>query len=511
MYIGIDAGTSGLKAILVDEQQHVLADRTVRLSVQSPQSGWSEQDPEQWWKALLEALDGLKNDAPHAMAQVKGIGLSGQQHGAVLLDAHDQVLRPCILWNDVRSDEECLDFEESFPQSRAVCGNIAMPGFTAPKILWVRQHEPEIFKKIRHVLLPKAWLRFKLCGEKIEDMSDASGTLWLNVGQRRWSDAALNATGLDVNAMPRLCEGTDAAGTLSTTLTTRWGMERSPLIAGSAGDNAASAVGLGAVNTGDAFLSLGTSGVLWCTTDRFRPNTNSAIHAMCHALPHTWHQMGVTLSAASSLAWWAEINHCDVSTLLSELPDHIERPSRALFLPYLNGERTPYNDGHVRGAFLGLDRALHRAELTQAVLEGVAHSFRDALDGLHEAGSILQSADVIGGGSRSRLWISILASVLNLPLNRLSHGEQGGAFGAARLARLAVTHDTLSTICTPPLRAETLVPHPGLVEAYAQSQERYRAAYPLLRDISTADHGVPHHAGPHGHHYGHSYGRRTDH
>ncbi|MBR0558942.1 xylulokinase [Neokomagataea anthophila] len=510
MYIGIDAGTSGLKAILVDEQQHVLANRTVKLSVQSPHNGWSEQNPEHWWEALLEALDGLKEDAPQAMAQVKGIGLSGQQHGAVLLGAQDQVLRPCILWNDVRSDTECRTFEHAFPQSRAVCGNIAMPGFTAPKLLWVRKHEPDIFKNVRHVLLPKAWLRFKLCGEKIEDMSDASGTLWLDVGQRKWSDAALDATGLSQKAMPRLCEGTDAAGTLSASLAARWGIEHPPQIAGSAGDNAASAVGLGAVRAGDAFLSLGTSGVLWCTTDRFRPNTQSAIHAMCHALPQTWHQMGVTLSAASSLAWWADINHCDVSTLLSELPDHVDRPSRALFLPYLNGERTPYNDGHVRGAFLGLDRSLARPELTQAVLEGVAHSFRDALDGLHDAGSMLRSADVIGGGSRSRLWISILASVLDLPLNRLAHGEQGGAFGAARLARLSVTQEDISNICLPPLRAETLMPDPSLRDAYAQSQERYRAAYPLLKEISNANHGVPHHAGPHGHHYGHSYGRRAD-
>lgn len=505
MYIGIDAGTSGLKAILVDDHQNILAERTISLSVQSPQTGWSEQNPEDWWSALLKALDGLHHDAPQAMAEIRGIGLSGQQHGAVLLDASDRVLRPCILWNDVRSDEECKDFEQAFPQSRTICGNIAMPGFTAPKLLWVRKHEPDIFQQTRHILLPKAWLRFKLCGEKIEDMSDASGTLWLDIQKRQWSDAALDATGLSHSAMPRLCEGTDPAGILSRDLTTRWGMHHRPIIAGSAGDNAASAVGLGAVQPGNAFLSLGTSGVLWCTTDRFRPNTDSAIHAMCHAIPKTWHQMGVTLSAASSLAWWADINHCDVSTLLDELPDHIERPSRALFLPYLNGERTPYNDGHVRGAFLGLDRSIPRAELTQAVLEGVAHSFRDVLDGLSEAGSTLQSADVIGGGSRSRLWVSILASTLNLPLHRLTHGEQGGAFGATRLARMAVTSEPIETVCLPPLRTETLTPDPNLIEAYADAQSRYRAAYPLLTEITTAGHGTPHHAGPHGHHYGHSY------
>jgi xylulokinase len=507
MYIGIDAGTSGLKAILVDRDQTVRASRTVKLRVSTPHTGWSEQDPESWWQALLEAIDGLKQDDPKAVAAVTGIGLSGQQHGAVLLGDDDRVLRPCILWNDVRSEEECHEFEEAFPESRAVCGNIAMPGFTAPKLLWVRKNEPDIFRQTRHVLLPKAWLRMKMCGEKIEDMSDASGSLWLDVGKREWSAAALEATGLNLDSMPRLCEGVDPAGTLSRELTARWGMDKAPVIAGSAGDNAASAVGLGAVRAGDAFVSLGTSGVVWCTTDRFRPNTDSAVHAFCHAIPDTWHQMGVTLSAASSLAWWAGVNGVDEATLLAELPDRIERPSRALFLPYLNGERTPHNDGRVRGAFLGLDRSLERPELTQAVLEGVAHSFRDALDGLRDAGSNPTSADMVGGGSRSRTWISILASVLDLDLHRLAHGEQGGAFGAARLARIAATGDAVEDVCVPPVRTETIAPDPSLVEEYEDAQERYRAAYPLLSSITTAGHGVPHHAGPHGHHYGHHYGR----
>ncbi|WP_342628430.1 xylulokinase [Nguyenibacter vanlangensis] len=484
MYIGIDAGTSGIKAVLVDEAQAVLAKRTVGLSSRSPHPGWSEQDPADWWGALLDAVDGLRAEQPAAVAAVRGIGLSGQQHGAVLLDAAGQVLRPCILWNDVRSSAECEVFEQRFPDSRSVCGNIAMPGFTAPKLIWVARHEPEIFDAVRHVLLPKAWLRYRLSGEMIEDMSDASGTLWQDVGRRRWSDDALAATGLTRAAMPALCEGTAQAGRLTRALAARWGMAVPPILAGGAGDNAAGAVGLGAVREGDAFVSLGTSGVVWATTERFRPRPESAIHAFCHAVPEMWHQMGVTLSAASCLAWWAEVAGRDEAALLAELPERVTAPSGVLFLPYLSGERTPHNDAAIRGAFVGLDRASTRADMTQAVLEGVAFSFRDALDGLASAGSVLRQADVIGGGARSAAWVSILASVMDIPLHRLAHGEQGGAFGAARLARLAATGERIADICLPPERIATVAPDAALREAYGPVLARYRALYPALSGLS---------------------------
>lgn len=485
MYIGIDAGTSGIKAVLVDEDQTVLATRTEALTSQSPHAGWSEQDPEAWWCALLAAIDALRDSHPRAVAAVRGIGLSGQQHGAVLLDGGGRVLRPCILWNDVRASAECAVFEQRFPDSRAVTGNIAMPGFTAPKLLWVARHEPEAFRATRHVLLPKAWLRYRLTGEMIEEMSDASGTLWLDVGQRQWSEAALAATGLPLAAMPALCEGTDRAGVLRRELVERWGMDVPPVLAGGAGDNAAGAVGLGAVRPGDAFVSLGTSGVVWATTDRFRPGPRAAIHAFCHAVPGMWHQMGVTLSAASSLAWWASVVGRSEAELLAELPEVIARPSGLLFLPYLSGERTPHNDAGIRGAFIGLERSTDRAQMTQAVLEGVAFSLRDALDGLAGAGSVLEQADVIGGGSRSATWLGILASVMGIRLHRLAHGEQGGAFGAARLARLAVTGEDVAAVCLPPERVETIAPDDALQAAYGAVLPRYRALYPALADFAS--------------------------
>ncbi len=476
MFLGLDYGTSAIKALLVDGEQRVVGSASVALTVSRPSPGHSEQDPQTWWQATLDAVDTLKREHGQALAAVSGIGLSGQMHGAVLLDASGALLRPAILWNDVRSVTECAELEAAFPASRAVTGNIAMPGFTAPKLLWVRHHEPELFARLRTVLLPKAWIRYQLTGEMIEEMSDASGTLWLDVGARDWSDAALAATGLSRAAMPRLVEGSDPAGMLRGDIAARWGMQRPPVVAGGAGDNAAGAVGLSAIRPNDAFVSLGTSGVLFATTDRFRPYPQAAVHAFCHAVPDTWHQMGVTLSAAASLAWWAGIAGRTEAELIDEvgLP---RRPSAALFLPYLGGERTPHNDGALRGAFAGLSYETDRASLTQAVLEGVAFSMRDCLDALAASGTRIGIADVIGGGSRSRAWIAIIASALDLPLRRLAAGEHGGAFGAARLARMAVTGEAAEVVCTPPEREETIEPEPALVDAYAGRIERYRSLH----------------------------------
>ncbi len=482
MFLGLDFGTSSVKALLVDDAQRIVGSASAPLEVSAPAPGWREQDPEDWWQAMLAAMAILRQEHGAALAAVSGIGLCGQMHGAVLLDRDGAVLRPCILWNDVRAVCECRELEETFPTLQQVTGNPAMPGFTAPKLLWVRRHEPDIFARIAHVVLPKAWIRFRLTGELIEEMSDASGTLWLDVGRRDWSDAALAVTGLSRDAMPRLVEGTAIAGVLRPDLAASWGMERPPILAGGAGDNAAGAVGLAAIRPGSAFVSLGTSGVLWATTGRFAPNPAAAVHAFCHAVPDTWHQMGVTLSAAASLAWWAQITGQPEAALLAEMPlPHA--PSPALFLPYLSGDRTPHNDGTIRGGFAGLSHETGRADLTQAVLEGVAFSFRDCLDALTASGTHIQEADVIGGGSRSRNWIAILAAVLGIRLHRLADGEHGGAFGAARLARLAVTGEDLAAICIPPPRVETILPDPALGAAYAHQFVRYRALYPALRAI----------------------------
>lgn len=481
MFLGLDLGTSSLKALLVDGEQRVVAAAAVPLTVQRPAPGHSEQDPEAWWQALLTAMDALRAERPRELAAVQAIGLSGQMHGAVLLDNAGQVLRPCILWDDTRASAECCELEQGFPALHAITGNLAMPGFTAPKLLWVRRHEPDVFRRTAQVLLPKAWLRFRMIGEYIEEMSDASGTLWLDVGRRDWSDASLAATGLSRANVPRLVEGTAPAGTLRPELAARWGMDRPPLLAGGAGDNAAGAVGLGAIRPGSAFVSLGTSGVLWATTGRFTPYPQAAVHAFCHAVPGVWHQMGVTLSAAASLAWWAGIAGRPETELLAELPP-VRAPGEALFLPYLAGERTPHNDGAVRGAFAGLSHATDRAALTQAVLEGVAFSIRHCLDALAASGTHVVDADLIGGGSRSPAWAGILAAVLGITLHRLPEGERGGAFGAARLARLALTGEDPDAVCTPPVHAETILPDPALTEAYAGSLARYRALYPCMAE-----------------------------
>ena len=481
MFIGIDLGTSSVKSILIDANDTVIATASAPLEVSRPHPTWSEQEPADWWAATLKTLDEIKAKHPKEMAAVQGIGLSGQQHGATILDKNGTPLRPCILWNDGRSEQECIEISAQFPEISKLTGNPAMPGFTGPKLLWVRRHEPEIFKQVAHVLLPKAYLRYLLSGDMVEDLSDASGTLWLDVGKRDWSDTLLEGQHMSRKQMPKLVEGSAVAATLKPELAQRWGMTKPPVIAGGGGDNAAGAVGLGAIHPGDAFVSLGTSGVLWATTAGFAPNKNLPIHAFCHAIPNTWHQMGVILSAASSLSWWSRASKSNEKDLLGDLGNDPKEPSALLFMPYLSGERTPHNDPNIRGAFYGISHDTTRGHMTQAVLEGVAFAFRDCLVALTEAGTKITKADAIGGGSQSRLWLSIMANVLNLPLSRLDGGEAGGSFGAARLGRMAATGESPSTVCTPPKRIETIAPMPALVQQYNETYRRYRSLYPALK------------------------------
>jgi xylulokinase len=482
--LGIDIGTSSVKMVLVDHGERtgdrVLGHASAALTVQRVQPGWSEQQPSDWWQATLACGDALHAQHPQAMAACAAIGLSGQMHGATLLDAAGDVLRPCILWNDGRSATQCAELESRWPALRAVTGNLAMPGFTAPKLLWVREHEPEVFSRIATVLLPKAYIRWRLCGELIEEMSDASGTLWLDVGARRWSRDALAACGLDVQQMPQLVEGNAVAGTLSTTLAARWGMHTPPIIAGGAGDNAAGAVAVGAIRAGDAFVSLGTSGVLWCTTATFAPNTANAVHAFCHAIPETWHQMGVLLSAASALSWWSGIAGRDEESLLSEL--HSGMSTTAFFTPYLSGERTPHNNTAVRAGFAALDAGHSRADMTLAVLEGVSYAMRDAHLALQAAGSTLTEADLLGGGSQSPFWCQLMADVLGIPLHRVAHSELGCAVGAARLAAMAALGggaESVAAVATKPARLATFEPRASDVDRHRARYERWTSLYPL--------------------------------
>ncbi|UZF91090.1 xylulokinase [Bosea sp. NBC_00550] len=483
-FIGIDLGTSSLKAILVDDRQRLLAAATRDLHVHRPEPLWAEQDPADWIEAALSALRELRQIAPAAFRGCRGIGLSGQMHGAVLLDQAGRPLRPCMLWNDGRSAAECAEIETAEPASRDITGNIAMPGFTAPKLLWVRRHEPDIFRRIQKVLLPKAYLRLALTGEAVEEMSDAAGTLWLDVASRDWSDRMLAATGLDRSHVPGLVEGSQPAGRMQAELSRELGFDTPPLFAGGAGDNAAGAVGLGAIAPGASFLSLGTSGVLWRTTGRFEPRADSAVHAFCYALPGLWHQMSVHLSAAASLSWWARVTGCAETDLLAPLGERLDAPSPALFTPYLSGERTPHNDPRMRGGFARLGHDTDRNTMTQAVMEGVAFSFRDGKAALESAGSPIGEAIVIGGGSRSDLWLSILANVLDMPLHRHAAAETGAAFGAARLARLACTGEDPREICLKPEGTpETFRPEPALVAAYAARYPVWQRAAAFSREL----------------------------
>jgi len=480
--LGIDIGTSGVKALLLDSDR-VLGTAQAPLAVSRPHAGWSEQEPEDWWAATCACLDALAAEYPATLHAVRAIGLTGHMHGATLLDGDGKVLRPCILWDDGRSAPQCAELEAAVPALRAITGNVAMPGFTAPKLLWVRQHEPDLFARIRHVLLPKAWLRWRLCGEAIEDMSDASGTMWLDVGARRWSSEVLAACGLDESQMPRLVEGTMPAGELRASWVERWGFAQAPIIAGGAGDNAAGAVALGAVNPGDAFLSLGTSGVLWVTTARHASAPERGVHAFCHAVPNTWHQMAVLLSAAASLSWWASCTGSNERQLLDELPAQSDQAAPCWFVPYLSGERTPHNDAEVRGAFLQLAAGTSRQQMTQAVLEGVAHAFRDARDALAGAGTRIEIADLIGGGARSDLWCDVLASMLDIPLRRIDDASHGPALGAARLALAALTGRS----DFPRLHATRIFePRAALVHRYDDVHQRWSQLYSLVRQVPAA-------------------------
>jgi len=482
-YLGIDIGTSGVKAILIDRDGKPLGEANAKaVEPVRPQPGWSEQNPADWWTATLEAVDKLAASRPRDVAAVRGIGLSGHMHGATLLDKDDKVLRPAILWNDGRSSAECAEMEAALPELRDIAGNIAMPGFTAPKIAWVRKHEPQIYDRIAKVLLPKAYVRLLLCGEHVEDMSDAAGTLWLDVGKRDWSDELLRLTGLSRSHMPRLVEGSAPSGELNGDLARRWGMSAGVVVAGGAGDNAAAACGIGAIRPGEGFVSLGTSGVLFVSNDRFRPNTKGAVHAFCHAIPETWHQMGVILSATDSLNWLGKITGLAPAKLSGAAEAAFTGPGEEIFLPYLSGERTPHNNANARGTFVGLSHVSDPARLAQAVMEGVAFAFRDSQRVLKDAGTEMGRLLAVGGGSKSGLWLKLIATNLDAEIALPEDGDFGGALGAARLGLCAAENADPKDVMTMPGIRRVIAPDPALRSAYADQYARYRALYPAIEE-----------------------------
>ena len=482
MDLGIDIGTSEVKVVLVDDAGHVVGQAASALPISRPHPLWSEQDPRDWWTATIAALATLRAASPAAYGAVRGLGLSGQMHGATLLDAHERVLRPAILWNDGRSHAECAEIERRAPHSRAITGNIAMPGFTAPKLLWVERHEPGCFADIARVLLPKDYVRLLLTGEAVSDMSDSAGTLWLDVGRREWSDAMLDATHLTRAHMPRLVEGSAAGGTLRPDVAAELGLAAGVVVAGGAGDNAASAAGIGVAAPGTAFLSLGTSGVFFVANAAFSPNPARAVHAFCHAFPGTWHQMTVMLSAASCLRWLRTVTGASEVELIADAQALAPGDAAPFFLPYLSGERTPHNNPHASGVFFGLTHEHGRGHLAQAVLEGVAFAFLDGQQALQGGGARIEQVTLVGGGSRSAPWAQLLADTLARSLERRAGGEVGAALGAARLARLARTGEAVEAVCTAPPLVDRFEPDPHRSARLAERHRRFQSLYAALAD-----------------------------
>ena len=479
MYIGIDLGTSGVKAILLNEQGEVVATQTEKLTVSRPQPLWSEQEPEQWWQATDRAVKALGQSYP--LSEVKALGIAGQMHGATLIDKQQKVLRPAILWNDGRCAEECVMLENLVPQSRAITGNLMMPGFTAPKLLWVQRHEPEVFRQVDKVLLPKDYLRLRMTGEFASDMSDAAGTMWLDVAKRDWSDVMLNACGLSRAHMPSLYEGSEIAGTLLPEVAQSWGISAIPVVAGG-GDNAAGAVGVGMIDAGQAMLSLGTSGVYFAVSDGFLSKPESAVHSFCHALPERWHLMSVMLSAASCLDWAVKLTGMEsVPALIAAAQQADEKAEPVWFLPYLSGERTPHNNPQAKGVFFGLTHQHGPAELARAVLEGVGFALADGMDVVHACGVKPASVTLIGGGARSEYWRQMLSDISGLQLDYRTGGDVGPALGAARLAQIAVNPQKPISDLLPQLALEQAhYPDAERHAAYLQRRETFRRIYQQL-------------------------------
>lgn len=486
-YLGLDLGTSGLKALVVDEAQQVLAQATAPLSIDWPRPGMAEQDPAAWWTALLQVMDRLAHDHPDLMRRVGAIGLSGQMHAGLLLDAADRPVHPAILWNDGRAFREAAELNALGEDLQAEVGVPAMPGFTAPKLMWLRRHRPEVLEQTRRLLLPKDYLRLLLTGEVATDASDAAGTWLFDQAARTWSARAVAAAGVDAAWLPPVLEATAPAGLLRHELASRFGMGQRVLVAAGGGDTPTGGVGIGACVPGRAFVSLGTSAQVFLSADAHRPVPAAYVHAFAHAYPDAWCQMAALLNGASVLGFAARLTGADdIAALLTRVEAGYARPSPLLFLPYLAGERTPHNDPDARGVIFGLAADTGPEELVQAAMEGVAYSLADGLAALTQAAPRPELAGFIGGGARSGLWARITASVLDLPLCLFAGGETGPAFGAARLAMLAAGCSPAEVIKEPPVKA-VVEPDRALADAYKERLQAFRALYAALRPaFSTA-------------------------
>lgn len=480
-YLGIDIGTSAVKAVLIGADRAILAEAETPLWTSQPRPFWMEQDAIDWWLAVETVTGMIARAAPESWRTVAGIGLSGQMHGAVMLDRDDQPLRPVMLWNDGRAEREAAELQSNHPDLAEVLGVPAMPGFTAPKLLWSARHEPDIFAATDVVLSPKDYVRLRLTGTRASEMSDAAGTWLFDQAARGWSRAAADAIGLPFDKLPLLTEGSDVSGLLRFSVAERWGLRPDVIVAGGAGDCPAGGVGIGAIDEGDTFLSLGTSAQLFRASRQYRPRPERMVHAFCHAVPGRWFQMAAMLNGASAFAWVAGILGRDIHTLSMDVESRYSGPSDLLFLPYLTGERTPYNDPYAKGVFFGLTSHTTSESMAQAVMEGVAFIFADAKDAMAVADTSFDGIGIIGGGSRSVLWARIIAAVLDRPLIRFAGGEKGPAFGAAALARMAKTGEPPEDVAITPPITGVVEPEPRLVDAYRPRVEAFRRLYAALK------------------------------
>ena len=490
-FLGINLGVSEVKVILTDSENNILADSAVRLTRSMPQPRWIEQSPEEWWHATMEAISKVRADAPGSFSHLRGIGVSGQTQGVVLLDKHHRLLRPAILWSDSRAWAECIELEALVTNSRHITGNMALPGFSAPKLLWLQKYERSVFDNIAMVLMPKDFIVFRLTGEYVTDMSDASSTLCFDVAHRDWSDRMIEAVRLSRNHFPRLCEGSEVVGELRSPLAEAWGLRNPAAVAAGAGRPAATAIGLGSLKEGDAYLSLGPSGLVFVSTGGARPSPEHAVRNFCHCLPELWHQLGVVPAGTASLDWWARMlgtgDRDDILDQASKATMH-EAP---IFLPYLNGASTPHNDARASGVFFGLAENSDPHALAYALLEGVAFSVADSLSAIRETGTLIRRASLVGDGSRNRFWTELVVTACGMPLDLHASEFDAASVGAARLAQLAVGDCSVGDLVISPPVVETVVPRADWREELDVRHARFRRLYRALKSEFAIQEPVP--------------------
>jgi xylulokinase len=481
MYLGIDCGTSGLKALLTDARGAPVASAQRAYSPDRPRPGWSEQDPEVWATAMAAAIADLKNSAGKTIGALRAIGFSGQMHGAVLLDRAMKPVRPAILHNDARAHREAHELASEHPELARIVGVKPMPGFTGPKLKWIARHEPDNRRRIAWLLAPKDYLRLKLGGELATDMSDAAGMWLLDEAARTWSTEAFLACEADPGWTPHLIEGSAAAGDVSAAAADALILPRGVQLAAGGGDAAVGAIGLGAIAPSEAFISLGTATQLIVAADRFMSAPEKLVHSFAHALPNRWYAMAAMLNGAGALAFAGRLLGVSTDALEREAAADYPGPGALLFLPYLSGERTPLDDPYARGVLFGLSETTSRADVARAVMEGVALTLAEARDCLAAAGASIERVGLIGGGARSGLWTRMIAAATGFTVVRMKGGETGPALGAARLARMAATGEPPEVVCRPPDIADVTPPDPALADHFARQRERFNPLYRALK------------------------------